>query len=1072
MRTTRLTSTLTSRVAIILMSATLMTGLFSALAMAQTTPVITGYSPGNNQTTLTITGSDFGSTSASVTIDNASATVVNWSNTSIEVDLSSTASPGTIAVTTSAGLTANATFPGVERGYYTLNAAGQVTAHGAIPTYGDLTTLSTPVSSPAIQLVPSPTGQGYWILTQNGTVYGFGDATNFGSVGSSITAVAMAANPSGTGVWVLSSTGTVYALGQAVNLGSAPVGTVAKAIATTADGNGYWILAKNGTVYPFGDAANLGSVSLTSTPTTHTTYPNGSLVQVDKQGPVFIVNGTTVYHVPTIAILKGMGHTIAQVKSVPNLNGYTIGPPMFVPYADGAVVKNKSNGTFYLVENGLLQPYASASVAQASHIPASRIVQVAALRANWPVGAPIKTPQIYILNGSLYRLDSTHGVYILDNGALDRIATAAVFNGMGLKWTAVQNVTNLPSYPAGTEITKPTPLLVDGSLWRVKTAVYLAENGVLRHIPTAAMFNSLGLSWPSINTIPSISGLNVGPAVGTTTIPAGTAPIIPAVSLVPSANSQGYWILLANGQIDPFGNAVSFGQLSTSQLGHAHALSLAVTPDGNGYSVLTTSGSSYSFGDALAGGQSANAVSLAMTALPSATVSSTAPSRFFSMAYGSFMPNYDGSYTTMVDNPKGLSAIIPTWYYEQQNPSTLSWGAGTPPQGFSSVVSQAHSEGVQVWPMVGSTSVGPFQSASAISSTVQQLVQNAVQNNYDGLTIDFEPSQFNGLSMSQASQQYTNFVAALGPALHAVGKKLMVDTYASFYPNSPYNLAAIAPYVNYINIMTYGHFDYATEAGPNAGLPWMQGVYQNAIAQGVNPSQIIMGFGPYGDYWSYNNSGLDQKAPLGSDNYVSDSQVSQLLLSNPNIVPIWDPTYQSEIFMTNEYVNAQGQWTVNTSGQAVAPTQTLSPSDEATFMPQVQNLQGLLNYILVRYAVENNQPVPSYLNLVQDGHYGPLTAEAVTQFQQDFGVAATTPGTYGPVTQSALNTVIQQWNLGEYQYWVDTTQSMQNRVQQVAVADNLGGMAVWRLPFETSDFWSALESTVAVQNAGQGGNTP
>jgi peptidoglycan hydrolase-like protein with peptidoglycan-binding domain len=233
-----------------------------------------------------------------------------------------------------------------------------------------------------------------------------------------------------------------------------------------------------------------------------------------------------------------------------------------------------------------------------------------------------------------------------------------------------------------------------------------------------------------------------------------------------------------------------------------------------------------------------------------------------------------------------------------------------------------------------------------------------------------------------------------------------------------------------------------------------------------------MGFGPYGDYWSFNNSGLDRGAPLGNDVYVSDSQVQQLLQSNPNIVPVMNPTYQSEVFMTNEYVNSSGQWTVNPNGQAVAPTDTLSISDQQSFNPQVVNLQGLLNYILVRYAVENNQPVPAYLNLAQDGTYGPLTAQAVTQFQQDFNVAGATPGTYDQATQAALTQVIQQWNLGEYQYWLDTTQSMQSRVQQVALADGLGGMAIWRLPFETSDFWQTLESTVPVAHPTGGGTQP
>ncbi len=294
----------------------------------------------------------------------------------------------------------------------------------------------------------------------------------------------------------------------------------------------------------------------------------------------------------------------------------------------------------------------------------------------------------------------------------------------------------------------------------------------------------------------------------------------------------------------------------------------------------------------------------------------------------------------------------------------------------------------------------------------------------------------------------------------------MVDVYPYTYPESPYDFSAIALHANYIDIMSYGEFDSSTEAGPTQGLGWDENIYQAALNDGVSSSQIIMGLGPYGDYWSYNNSGMDQNAPLGSDSYVSDAQVSQLLQSNSGIDPIWDPEYGSEIFMTDEYVNAGGVWTVNPNGSAVAPTDELSIADESQVLPQVQNLQGLLNYILVRYAVENNQPVPSFLNLAQDGQYGPITTAAVTAFQQDFKVSGDPPGVYGAATQAALRQVISQWNIGEYQYWIDTTQSLSTRLQKVALPDHLAGFAIWREPFESSGFWSTMSSILSITSAG------
>jgi len=374
------------------------------------------------------------------------------------------------------------------------------------------------------------------------------------------------------------------------------------------------------------------------------------------------------------------------------------------------------------------------------------------------------------------------------------------------------------------------------------------------------------------------------------------------------------------------------------------------------------------------------------------------------------------------------------------------------------VVSTAHSEGIQVWPMIGSPYIGPLLTNANVTSMVTQIVSIAQQNDYDGITIDFEPDSDGGLSLSAASQQYTYFVSQLGPALHAIGKKLMVDVYASGYPNTIFNYAAIAPYVDYLNIMDYPDYSSATDAGPTSPLPWDISVVQNAINSGLNPSQIILGVAPYGHYWTFNNVN-----GIVGDGDVYDTQAATLLQNNPNIVPIWDPYFQSEVFMTNEYLD-NGAWTINPNGQAVAPTSELSPANVSQSLPQVKNLQGLLNYVLLRYAVENNQSTPQYLT--QDGMYGPDTEAAVTLFQQDFNVTGDIAGVYGQNTETELNQVIQQWNIGEYQYWVDTTQSIQNRIQQVALTYHLAGIVPWRLPFETSDYWPTIESSVAISHMG------
>lgn len=74
-----------------------------------------------------------------------------------------------------------------------------------------------PVPSPPMAIVACPTG-GYWIVTGEGGVYAFGKAPFLGSLsGIPISAPIMSASatPSGQGLYLLGQDGAVYAWGDA-----------------------------------------------------------------------------------------------------------------------------------------------------------------------------------------------------------------------------------------------------------------------------------------------------------------------------------------------------------------------------------------------------------------------------------------------------------------------------------------------------------------------------------------------------------------------------------------------------------------------------------------------------------------------------------------------------------------------------------------------------------------------------------------------------------------------------------------------------------------------------------------
>ncbi len=119
-------------------------------------------------------------------------------------------------------------------------------------------------------VVPTPTVEGYWLVTAGGGVLGFGDAeVDADAVGRfAAPIVGAAATPLGRGFWAVSRSGEVVGLGDAAAIAPAPGAIPADAavvgIAPTPTGLGYWLVDSAGRVYPVGDAPDLGGMRVMS----------------------------------------------------------------------------------------------------------------------------------------------------------------------------------------------------------------------------------------------------------------------------------------------------------------------------------------------------------------------------------------------------------------------------------------------------------------------------------------------------------------------------------------------------------------------------------------------------------------------------------------------------------------------------------------------------------------------------------------------------------------------------------------------------------------------------------------
>jgi uncharacterized delta-60 repeat protein len=148
-------------------------------------------------------------------------------------------------------------------GYWMLSEIGDVYAFGTVPHLIDWR-----VPAPIVDIEPSASGRGYWLLNANGVVVRSGDAADlrvvkFPDLAAGERAAALSATPSGTGLWIFTTWGRVITIGDAPHLGDmagTPLNGPVLDGAVTPTGQGYWMVGSDGGIFAFGDARFFGSM--------------------------------------------------------------------------------------------------------------------------------------------------------------------------------------------------------------------------------------------------------------------------------------------------------------------------------------------------------------------------------------------------------------------------------------------------------------------------------------------------------------------------------------------------------------------------------------------------------------------------------------------------------------------------------------------------------------------------------------------------------------------------------------------------------------------------------------------
>ena len=144
--------------------------------------------------------------------------------------------------------------PDYPMGYYVLydwdlEVFGSATCYGRHTDYDQ-----------GVDMAATPTGRGYWILTEWGGINCYGDAKYYGHHShTGVKFKAIAATPTGKGYWLMSESGGINCYGDAVYYGHhSGGGHDFNAIAATPTGKGYWLMSDTGGINCYGDAVYYG----------------------------------------------------------------------------------------------------------------------------------------------------------------------------------------------------------------------------------------------------------------------------------------------------------------------------------------------------------------------------------------------------------------------------------------------------------------------------------------------------------------------------------------------------------------------------------------------------------------------------------------------------------------------------------------------------------------------------------------------------------------------------------------------------------------------------------------------
>ena len=223
------------------------------------------------------------------------------------------------------------------------------------------------------------------------------------------------------------------------------------------------------------------------------------------------------------------------------------------------------------------------------------------------------------------------------------------------------------------------------------------------------------------------------------------------------------------------------------------------------------------------------------------------------------------SLPAVVNNADLIKEVMPFWYTLKFNSKTKQavvtdlYAPANPSVPIANPLATLRAAGFQIIPTITDgmeklVLANLLASAANRTKIAQTLTDFVVNNNYDGIDLDFEGFAFvdGNKTWAKTAPLWAAFVKELSILLHAKKKLLSVSTPYNFNPAerqkgyTVYAWPKIAPYIDRLRIMTY---DYSVaRVGPIGPISWTEKTV--AYATTIMPaSKVYVGVAGFGRDW-------------------------------------------------------------------------------------------------------------------------------------------------------------------------------------------------------------------------------